>query len=339
MEPAACIFGIAGQRLTDSERRFFNEVKPLGFILFSRNGDKDGRIQPIIQDLKEISTDKVLILTDHEGGRVQRFTGSQWSDWIPALDQCCKLHRDDRLRALWLRYRIIATELYRQGINVNCVPVCDVKTDVTHPVLANRCYGSDVEFVCQASREVAEACLSAAVLPVIKHIPGHGQCQHDSHVELPSTDASYAELTRSDFRPFRELNDLPLGMMAHVLYQSVDDKNPASQSEAIISIVRDEIGFDGLLMTDDLAMSALQGAMDERAGRCLAAGCDVILHCNGLLNEMEALARVSGRLSGVAKERADRALQRLEWTGEQELGDLIKEYSAIVKPAGFHDAQ
>lgn len=333
MAQTPVILGIKGQELTRGEKSFFKEARPLGYILFKRNGDAEGRVQRIIEDLRDISSDHILILTDHEGGRVQRFTGL-WHDWIPALVQCERLNSDDRLRALYLRYQVIGLELFRVGINVNCVPICDVAHEKTHPILKDRCYGFDVDFVCEAAQTVAEACLSAGVLPVIKHIPGHGRCHHDSHIELPSTDISRLELAKTDFRPFHQLRHMPLGMMAHVLYPSLDDECPSSQSPYVVSIVRQEIGFEGLLMTDDVAMSALQGKMAERAKLCLSAGCDVILHCNGDRKEMESVVNVSGPLNDITRERFDRALAHLVKPSQADISPLIEEYRTLFDRAG-----
>ena len=182
MDRSACIFGCEGRRLTASERSFFEEVKPLGFILFTRNAGADTDIRQLTDELRDACGGSALILTDHEGGRVQRFTGRGWRSWLPALEQCERVRPQDRLRALWLRYRIIAAELCEAGINVNCVPVGDVATALTHPVLRDRCYSTDPDFVCDASRSVADACLAGGVLPVVKHIPGHGRPGGDSHL-------------------------------------------------------------------------------------------------------------------------------------------------------------
>ncbi len=334
MSRTACVFGCSGPRLTVSERGFFEDAKPLGFILFARNAGPDGDVKRLTDELQETAGGEALILTDHEGGRVQRFTGPGWRDWLPVLEQCRKIRPPDRLRALWLRYRIIASELIAAGINVNCVPVGDVASSATHPVLRDRCYSTDVEFVCEASRAVADACLAGGVLPVVKHIPGHGRPDRDSHLELPSTDAAESELAETDFLPFRKLNDLPLGMMAHVLYLSIDSERPSSQSEKVISIVRGDIGFDGLLLTDDLSMSALTGGMRERAGLCASAGCDVMLHCNGSLAEMEAAADAAGGLAGQAELRAGRALRAVRKPEDDGASRHVEEFRAVCDRAG-----
>lgn len=295
MNRTAGIFGCQGQKLTTDEQSFFSDIKPVGYILFSRNADEKGEVKPLVDELRSISGDEVLILTDHEGGRVQRFSGPKWSQWLPPLEQCDKVKHSDRLRSLWLRYRIIASELTSAGINVNCVPVGDVATDDTHPVVRNRCYSTEVDFVAQACEIIGEACLDGGVLPVIKHIPGHGRPITDSHKELPTTDALYSELINSDFVPFHKMRQCSLGMMAHVKYLSLDNATPASQSKKIISLVRQEIGFEGLLMTDDISMSALTGDMRQRTRRCILAGCDFILHCNGDLVEMKIVADELGQ--------------------------------------------
>ncbi len=334
MDRTACIFGCAGARLSESERHFFEEIKPLGFILFSRNGDRENELRRLIHSLEDSVGESVLILTDHEGGRVQRFTGPDWYEWLPPFEQCQAIVPAKRLRSLWLRYRIIAAELRAVGINVNCVPVADIATNVTHNVLYNRCYATDPGFVSAAAHTVAEACIAGGILPVIKHIPGHGRPHADSHLQLPVTDAALTELAESDFIPFRRLNRFPLGMMAHVLYLSLDGQCPSSQSEGVISYVRDVIGFDGLLMSDDLSMSALSGNMGERAMSCISAGCDVNLHCNGDLAEMQDVAAASGKLGTAGSLRAHNAFTSFCEPDRDEIAVFVEEFQTICLQSG-----
>ncbi len=331
MQASACIFGFKGEKLTASERSFFREANPVGYILFTRNGEEKTGLRRLTDELRSISGSKVLILTDHEGGRVQRFRGAEWRSWKPPLDQCNALREEDRSRAMWLRSFLIASELHDVGINVNCVPIGDVAAPSTHPILRNRCYSEDADLVAKIAAEVAEGTIAGGVLPVLKHIPGHGRLEADSHEELPVTDADLEELSARDFVPFKALNHLPLGMTAHVLYRSIDKQRPATQSKAVLDIVRSTIGFDGLLMSDDLAMSALSGTMSERSRESFAAGCDVVLHCNGNMEEMQMIAAASGKLAGKALERRDRALTMFEQPVRKHIDELEIEFAELTR--------
>lgn len=334
MSRAACILGCSGQRLTKNEKSLFSELNPVGFILFTRNANDNGEIKYLIEELKEISDLNTIIVTDQEGGRVQRFTGIGWSNWLPALDQCDRVDSKHRLRALWLRYRIIASELNTHGINMNCVPVGDVATEATHPTLRNRCYSQDPEFVSKACQVVVDACLVGGVLPVVKHIPGHGRLSEDSHHKLPKTNVLMKELFDTDFRPFKSLRNCPFGMMSHVLYSSIDSFYPASQSPKIISMVRDEIGFDGLLMTDDLSMLALNGSMNDRTIKCAAAGCDIVLHCNGDFEEMKSVADAVGQLPEADEVRIKQAIGSVQDVNNY-VFEYKKELTEICNQAGI----
>ncbi|PQO21799.1 beta-hexosaminidase, partial [Rhodobacteraceae bacterium WD3A24] len=211
-------------------------------------------------------------------------------------------------RALWLRYRLIAAELAVLGIDGNCAPVADIAGPRTHPFLRNRCYATTAAAVAARARAVADGLLAGGVLPVVKHIPGHGRARTDSHVNLPRVAAGAAALRATDFAPFAALADLPMAMTAHVVYRALDPARPATTSPRVIGLIRREIGFDGLLMTDDLSMNALQGPVGGRTRAALAAGCDIALHCNGDLAEMRAVAEAAGGLDGLALRRADAAL-------------------------------
>ena len=207
---------------------------------------------------------------------------------------------------MWIRYRLISSELRGCGINGNCVPIADVSTKYTHPIVKDRCYGYSSARVARLARVVAEATIAGGVVPVLKHIPGHGRPPADSHVELPFTSASLDQLEAVDFFPFSALADLPLGMTAHVVYESIDRNNPATLSPSVILAIRERIGFKGLLMTDDISMSALSGGIEERCIASISAGCDLVLHCNGELDEMKAVAKATGKLENSAHAMADR---------------------------------
>ncbi len=330
MSVRACILGCSGTRLTESELSFFRDCNPFGFILFSRNFGSRDDVRRLTERLRATVGRSVPVLVDQEGGRVQRGRGEGWSNWQPPLEQCDRLQPDQSVRAMWLRYRIISSELLSVGIDANCVPVADIATDHTHPVLYNRCYGRSAELVSRNARAVADGCLDAGVLPVLKHIPGHGRPHGDSHTELPFTDTEKPVLAESDFLPFRSLRDLPMGMAAHVVFGSIDSKHTASQSRIVIDVIRNEIEFDGLLMTDDISMSALTGTMRQRCRKSLDAGCDLVLHCNGDLAEMVELAEEAGSLEGIAERRAKTALDAKKKTAGVDQRSLELEYERLV---------
>ena len=328
MRISACILGCSGKRLLVDERRLFGEIRPLGFILFDRNAGTVDEIRRLSDELKEAAGHDALVLVDHEGGRVQRFRGKEWRSWLPALDQCERVAGSLRARSMWLRHRIIAGELAAAGISVNCVPLADLAAESTHPILRNRCYGTDPESVVPVARSVAEGCLAGGVLPVLKHIPGHGGTMSDSHLETPVNSRKLSELEDTEFRAFRELNDLPIGMTAHVVYDALDSERPATMSQAAIEFVRSGIGFDGLLMTDDISMSALEASITERAEGSLKAGCDVVLHCNGVMSEMECVAQAAGTLRISSQIRFGRAINAIK-PAAADLGAMVEELAGI----------
>ncbi|RED13834.1 Beta-hexosaminidase [Pontivivens insulae] len=291
---------------TARERAFFQDVQPWGFILFDRNLGDAQDIRALTEELRALTGRNVPILIDQEGGRVQRLR-APWREWLPPLDFVAGLGVDQAAAAMELRYRYIAAELLDLGIDVNCAPMVDVARDDTHAFLRNRCYGMDLQAVAPIGRAVLRGHLTGGVLPIMKHIPGHGLGLADSHEELPVVDASRTELA-TDFAPFAALADCPMAMTAHVTYSAIDADRCATLSRPMIDLIRGEIGFDGLLMTDDLSMKALGGAFETRVTQSLEAGCDMILHCNGDMDEMTAIASATPALSGKAAERADAAL-------------------------------
>jgi beta-N-acetylhexosaminidase len=307
MAPGATIFGCEGPVLSAGERDFFRAADPWGFILFARNIETPEQVTRLTSSLREAVGRDAPVLIDQEGGRVQRLRAPQWRDWLPPLDQaqCAR----DPVRSFHLRARLQAAELRALGIDVNCAPTCDIAGPETHPFLRNRCFGTTPEAVIAGARATAEGLLAGGVLPVIKHIPGHGRASADSHKDLPVVTAPLAALEAQDFAPFRALADLPLAMTAHIRFTALDDA-PATQSPALIGLIRDTIGFSGLLMTDDISMEALSGPVAARARASLGAGCDVILHCNGERREMEAIAVEAGRMGAQAAARAEAALAR-----------------------------
>jgi beta-N-acetylhexosaminidase len=327
--PRAVIFGCAGLRLTPAEFTLFREADPWGAIVFTRNVETPAQLLALTDDLRNATGRELPVLIDQEGGRVQRLRPPHWRSWPPALDQC--LSARDPARAMYLRGRLIAAELLASGVTVNCAPLADIATQATHPILKNRCYGTDRVSVIRHARAMADGLLAGGVLPVLKHIPGHGRATLDSHLALPVIDTAAEALWNADFAAFRELADLPLGMTAHLVFSRIDPAAPATQSARMISLIRRDIGFDGLLMTDDISMQALQGSVTARATAALGAGCDVILHCNGDLLEMEALAACCPRLDGQAAQRAARALDARCPPLQEDMQALGAEYASLTQ--------
>ncbi|WP_103173467.1 beta-N-acetylhexosaminidase [Paracoccus sp. SY] len=299
---ATILGGIAGTELTRAERDFFRAADPWGFILFGRNVESPDQLRRLTDALREAVGRDAVITVDQEGGRVQRLRGPHWFDWPAPLDQAAA-----GPRAMWLRYHLIGRELRAVGIDSNCAPTLDVAQDDTHPFLRNRCFGTDPATVATLGRAAADGMLAAGVLPVMKHMPGHGRAVADSHHGLPTVTAPADDLDAMDFAPFRALRDLPMGMTAHIRFTALDDA-PATASPRMIALIRDRIGFDGLLMTDDITMNALSGTEAERATASIAAGCDLVLHCNGTIPSMEQVVAAAGPLSLDAQRRADAAL-------------------------------
>lgn len=328
MPEGATIFGLQGPALDPDEARFFADADPWGFILFARNVDNPDQVRVLCDDLRACVGRDAPIFIDQEGGRVARLRAPHWREWVPALQDATA--PGDAARRLWLRYRVIAAELRSVGIDGNCAPLGDIATDETHAILANRCYGHDVDSVARNARAVADGLLAGGVLPVLKHIPGHGRVSVDSHLELPATDVAADDLEASDFAAFSRLSDIPLGMTAHVLYHALDPENPATQSRVVLDHIRESIGFDGLLMTDDLSMQALSGSLGDRAQRSLAAGCDMVLHCNGIMAEMVDVATAAGTLRARAKQRADAALGHRKTPDPVDIDVLMEEYASLT---------
>lgn len=304
----AFVVGCAGPRLSGDEAAFLARTQPCGTILFERNCLSADQVRNLVSDMRAaVGRDNLMVMIDQEGGRIQRLKPPNWRQY-PAAASFGRLYDAmDPSRALdsaYLAARLMASDLAALGITVNCVPVLDVPMQHAHPVIGNRAYGKTPELVAMLGRAVADAHLASGVLPVAKHLPGHGRAEADSHENLPIVDAPCSVLSDIDFAPFRNLNDLPLGMTAHVLYTDLDATLPATVSPTIIGqVIREAIGFQGLLMTDDISMGALEGPIEARADSALKAGCDVILHCNADLEEMEAVASVAPPLGGRAWDR------------------------------------
>jgi beta-N-acetylhexosaminidase len=296
--PRAVILGCAGEALTIDERRFFVAADPVGFILFRRNCRSPDQVRRLTSALREaVGREDAPILVDQEGGRVTRLRPPHWRVYPPAAALGCLPQADAELAAR-LGARLVAEDLHQLGITVNCQPVLDVPVPGSDPVIGDRAYSVEPDRVARLGRAVCQALLEGGVLPVIKHIPGHGRARVDSHYACPIVDTARDELHRSDFAPFRANCDMPWAMTAHIVYMAIDPNAPATLSPRVISeVIRSEIGFSGVLVSDDLSMRALGGEIGERAGAALAAGCDLALHCNGDLRQMEAIVAATGPIS------------------------------------------
>ncbi len=320
----AAILGCAGLELTADEKALFREVRPFGFILFARNIKSADQVRALCDALRAAAGFDAPVFIDQEGGRVQRLRAPLAKEFRPPLEDVAL-----GPRAFWLRARLIAHELRSMGIDGNCIPTLDVARDETHPILRNRCYGTDVETVVRHGRAVADGLFAGGVLPVMKHIPGHGLGTLDSHKDLPRVGAPRDVLDHTDFAAFRALNDLPLGMTAHLVFEEIDPQ-PATVSEVMVRIIRDEIGFGGLLMTDDISMEALSGTVRERGAAALAAGCDLVLHCNGDFDEMVSIWQRCGEMTPAAQTRAEAALAARRAPDDVDIAALEAEFDALT---------
>ncbi|WP_225029749.1 beta-N-acetylhexosaminidase [Xinfangfangia pollutisoli] len=325
---SAAIFGCAGPVLLPEERAFFRDADPFGFILFARNVEDPAQLRRLTADLRDAVGRDAPVLIDQEGGRVQRLRAPQWRDWPPPLDTA-EAAGPRAAQVLALRAAIIAAELRAVGIDANCAPVADIARPETHPFLMNRCYGRDPARVAEIARAVADAYLQGGVLPVMKHLPGHGRSVADTHLNLPTVTASAAELSASDFAPFRALADLPMAMTAHIVFSAFDTR-PATQSPRMIEVIRQEIGFAGLLMTDDLNMEALAGSLAQRTAASMAAGCDIALHCKGDLAQMVEVAGACGDLTTAAQTRARAALAARRPAPEVDMAALDRQLADLI---------
>lgn len=310
---SAAIYGCEGHRLTAAEKAFFADVRPWGFILFRRNVDNPDQLRALTAEMRDCIGDAAApVLIDQEGGRVQRMGPPHWPKYPPA--EAYLKAANDPLAARELARlgaRLMAHDLKAVGINVDCAPVLDVPVPGAHDIIGDRAWARDPTTVAQLGRAAAEGFLAGGVLPVIKHMPGHGRAFADSHHDLPVVHADLATLDGWDFAPFKALSDMPLAMTAHVVFDAIDPNQPATTSRKALKLMRGTLGFGGLIMTDDLSMKALSGSLCERAEASLKAGCDVVLHCNGDLAEMRAVAEGVGRLKGRAAKRAGAAMARV----------------------------
>jgi beta-N-acetylhexosaminidase len=312
MSTRAFITGIAGLELSAAEREFIRRERPWGFILFKRNIETPAQVTQLVAELRStIGNPDAPVLIDQEGGRVQRLGPPNWPVYPPGAVFGALYDIDPALglSAARLSARLIADDLIQLGITVDCLPLADVPIDGADAVIGNRAYGTEPEKVAAIARAVTDGLEQGGVLPVLKHIPGHGRATADTHFKLPEVDTPQKELERTDFAAFRPLADLPMAMTAHVVFSALDPVHPATTSATIVEqVIRGVIGFQGLLMSDDVSMNALAGSIAERTRAIVTAGCDMVLHCNGRLDEMQEVARETPELSGKALQRAERAL-------------------------------
>ena len=312
MQTRAFITGISGTKLNAAEREFIQHERPWGFILFKRNIETPRQVASLVRELKNLAVvSDAPVLIDQEGGRVQRLGPPHWPVY-PAGALFGALYDEDPslgLAAARLSARSIAADLWELGISVDCLPLADVPVPGADAVIGDRAYGTGPDKVAAIARAVSEGLELGGILPVLKHIPGHGRATADSHLRLPEVKTTKDELERTDFAAFTPLADLPMAMTAHVVFSALDPVQPATTSATIIGqVIRGAIGFQGLLMSDDVSMNALSGSIAERTRAVFSAGCDLVLHCNGRLDEMREVAAETPELSGRALERAERAL-------------------------------
>ena len=328
----ATILDAEGLELTPDEIAFFREADPFGFILFARNIDGAEQLHALCSQMREAVGRDAPILIDQEGGRVQRLRPPLAREWEPPLDFAVRAG-DKAAQAMYLRYLITALELRGYGIDVNCAPMVDVPRPDTHAFLTNRCYGGTPAAAAGLGRAVAMGLMAGGVLPGVKHIPGHGAATADSHFDLPVVPVPAETLDAVDFAPFKVLNDLPMAMTAHVVYEAFDSR-PATLSPRMIQVIRNDIGFDGLLMTDDISMKALTGTKAEITRDSLAAGCDVVLLCNATLADRQEVAEAAGRMGPSAQARAERALAMREQAAEVDIRAAEEKLEALLRGRG-----
>jgi beta-N-acetylhexosaminidase len=333
----AFITGVAGTSISPAERSFLREATPWGLILFKRNIENPRQVSSLVSDFRGfIGRDDAPVLIDQEGGRVQRLGAPHWPAYPPGgvFGELYDRNPAVGIAAAKLGARLIAADLVALGITVDCLPLADLRLPGADLVIGNRAYGATPDKVAAIAAAVAEGLMDGGVLPVLKHIPGHGRAMADSHLSLPVVSAERAELEATDFAAFRQLRGLPLGMTAHVVYTAFDTL-PATTSETMIDeVIRGFIGFQGLLMSDDVSMGALSGTLGERSAAALTAGCDVVLHCNGNLKEVEEVAENTSELKGASAQRAVAALVARRRPSEIDLSTARVEFARILRETG-----
>jgi beta-N-acetylhexosaminidase len=333
----AFITGVAGTSITPAERSFLREAAPWGLILFKRNIESPQQVSDLINEFRDcVGRDDAPVLVDQEGGRVQRLGPPHWPAYPPGgvFGELYDRNRAVGIAVAKLGARLIAADLHALGITVDCLPLADLRLPGADLVIGNRAYGAMPDKVAAIAGAVAEGLMDGGVLPVLKHIPGHGRAMADSHLSLPIVNAERAELEATDFAAFRQLRGLPLGMTAHVVYTALDTLPATTSATMINEVIRGFIGFQGLLMSDDVSMGALSGTIGERSVASLAAGCDVVLHCNGNLEEMEEVAENSSELKGASAQRAAAALAARQHPSKIDLSTARVEFARILRETG-----
>ena len=335
--PKALITDVAGLTISPQERAFLRATDPWGFILFKRNAGTPGQVRALVTSMRDaVGRADAPVLIDQEGGRVQRLGPPHWPKYPPGAHYGQIYDRDpeEGLAAARLGARLIASDLAALGITVDCLPLADVPVSEADKVIGDRAYGTRADKVAAIGAAVAEGLMDGGVLPVLKHLPGHGRATADSHHRLPVVATERKVLESTDFAAFRPLATLPLGMTAHVVFTAIDPVAPATTSVTMVhEVIRGFIGFGGLLMSDDLSMNALSGTLAERARSTLAAGCDVVLHCNGSLDERRAVADACPPLAGEAKRRADAALAARRRPAPFDVAAAREQFSAMSASA------
>jgi beta-N-acetylhexosaminidase len=310
MSISSVIYGLGGPRLSPDEKAFFRDIDPWGFILFARNIEGINQVSRLTLELRDCVGRDAPILIDQEGGRVARLRPPTWRA-APAAQRFADLWFVDEelaIEATRVNHRLLAHELRTIGVDVDCAPVADLRIEGADDIIGDRAFGTTPEPIIHLGRAAMEGLMAGGVAPIIKHIPGHGRAKADSHLELPVVPEEHGLLSETDFAPFKGLNDAVMAMTAHIVYADIDRDQPATQSADVVGkVIRGEIGFDGLLMTDDLSMKALSGSFRERGELSLKAGCDMLLHCNGQMTEMIGVAEGATGLAGKALERAEAA--------------------------------
>lgn len=336
----AFITGVSGPALTDAEREFLRDAQPWGVIVFKRNVAEPVALRALTDDIRSVLGRQAPVLVDQEGGRVQRLGPPHWPKYPPAAayGRLYDNSRDEGLAAARLGARLIVADLSAAGIDVDCMPLADVPVAEADAVIGDRAFGERPDKVSALAAAFAEGLGEGGVLPVLKHLPGHGRATADSHERLPVVTAERATLETTDFAAFRPLAGLPLAMTAHVVFTALDGSAPATTSAVIVrEVIRGSIGFQGLLMSDDLSMGALSGSLGQRTRAALAAGCDMALHCNGKMDEMRAVAEAAPELAGEAARRAEAALARRTPADPLDLAasrsEFARRMSAVWEPA------
>jgi beta-N-acetylhexosaminidase len=330
----AFITGVAGAALTDAERAFLREAEPWGLIIFARNIGAPDALRRLIGDFRATVGREAPVLVDQEGGRVQRLGPPHWPKYPPAAVYGQLYERDHArgIAAARLGGSLIATDLYGVGIDVDCAPVADLPAPEGDPIIGDRAFGTEPDAVAAMAGAFARGLIEGGVLPVVKHMPGHGRATADSHKKLPVVRTDRTTLEASDFAAFRALADFPMAMTAHLLFTAIDPVAPATASAAIVhEVIRGSIGFAGLLMSDDISMGALTGSLGERTRAALAAGCDLVLHCNGDMAEMQSVAAAAPRLQGEPARRAAQALARRQAPAALDVAAKRAEFAALLR--------